>query len=484
MIAVLTKSTKKKEAMNFRDDVSRFNVLVVSDDPVFLNLLTHLLEMGHHTVRSASDGNQALQMVLQSCPDVIITDLHVSGLDGLELCRRVRQLHSRKVLPHYSYILILTEQYAKDAIVEGLEAGADDFIEKNTASLSSFRAEIQARLNAALRIRKLEIDLEFAAKYDSLTRLLNRIAFFETARVQWDRSIRNKTPLSAVMMDCDLFKRVNDIYGHQAGDTVLQELAAILRSFSRSTDVICRYGGEEFCAILPGCNEEAAWDWADRIRQQCEAIPVRHADIEVSITVSFGVAERSESIGLLDHLIDRADRALLAAKEWGRNRCISYTEVLARASGNSGHFAAQLFDNVTAGDVMSPFPLSIHLHDSVAMVADCFLKTGFETLPVTDHEGRLVGIVSETDIITMVGQLERWVSPIKKVVYPSIASYPVETPLRKIVDFLNRTSFLQVMIVQDGVLAGYICRTSLLRWLRHQWATSSGKHGDIIPQES
>ena len=469
--------------MKSKDGTSPFNILVVEDDPVLLNLLTHLLEMGHHIVSSASNGNQALQIVLQNCPDVIITGLNVPGLDGLELCRRVRQLHMRKVLPHYSYILILTTQYNKDAIVEGLEAGADDFIEKDISSLSNFRAEIQVRLNAALRIRRLEINLEYAAKYDLLTQLLNRVAFFDAAQKLWDRSIKNKAPLAVVMIDCDLFKRVNDIYGHSAGDTVLKELATAFRSFSRASDVIGRYGGEEFCAVLPGCTEKIAWDWAERVRKQCESIPIKHASVDIAVTVSFGVAERSESIERLDHLIDCADQALFAAKEWGRNRVISYSEVLANAAGTAGHFATQLFDNVTAEEVMLPFPLSIQPHDSAAMVADCFLKTRFETLPITDHEGQLIGVVSETDLLAMIGQLEQWVSPIKKFV-THVASYPAETPIRTIVDFLNRTSIRRVMIVQDGALVGYICRTPLLRWLRNQWAMKSGNHSDIIPNSS
>jgi len=468
--------------VHFRDNASQYNVLIVDDDPVILNLLTHLLEMGHYRVRSASDGNQALQMVLQDCPDILIADWFMPGLDGLELCRRVRQLHARKVVPHYSYILVLTIHSSRNSIIEALEAGADDFIQKDVTSLSDFRTEIQARLNAAQRIRRLEIDLEFAARYDSLTRLLNRVAFFEAAQTYWDRSIRNKSPLAAVMMDCDLFKRINDVHGHLAGDTVLRELAATLRSFSRSTDIICRYGGEEFCAILPGCNEETAWDWADRIRQQCESIPIKHEGLDIALTVSFGVAERTKPAELLDHLIDRADQSLLAAKEWGRNRCVSYSEVLADASGGASHFAQQLLDNITAGEVMIPFPLSIQLHDSVAVVADHFLKTRFEMLPATDHEGKLVGVVSETDIIATVGHVEQWISPVKKLVNPNVVSYPVDTPVRKIVDFLNRTSVRRVMIVQDGALVGYICRTPLLRWLRNQWVAASGKHGDIIPK--
>ena len=463
------------------NDTSKYNVLIVGDDPVFLKLLTHLLENGSHRVRSASDGSQALQMVLRDCPDIIITDWMIPGLDGLELCRRVRQLHSRKVLHHYSYILILTTHYGKNSTLEALEAGADDFIGKDLTSLSEFWAEIQARLNAAVRIRRLEIDLEFAANYDALTRLFNRVAFFERANAIWDRSIRNKTPLAAVMMDCDMFKRVNDIHGHLAGDTVLAELASILRSFSRTSDIICRYGGEEFCAILPGCSEKIAWDWADRIRQQCEVMAIEHAGVGISITVSFGVAERTESTRLIDHIIDRADQALLVAKERGRNRCICYSKMSADTSGEGGFFPQQMPRHITAGEVMIPFPLSIQPQDSAATVASYFLETRFDTLPVTDDEKSLIGTVSETDLITMVGQEEPWTSPIKKLVSSNAASYPANTPIRTIVDFLCRTTYRHVMIVRDGMLAGYISRPMLLRWLRNHWATVSGKYDDIIP---
>jgi diguanylate cyclase (GGDEF)-like protein len=318
-----------------------------------------------------------------------------------------------------------------------------------------------------------------------LTLLLNRVAFFEAAQALWDRSIRRKSPLAAVMMDCDLFKRVNDIHGHLAGDTVLRDLAVTLRDFSRSTDLICRYGGEEFCAILPGCTEEIAWDWADRIRQQCEATPFNHEGQDIPTTVSFGIAERSDSTNLLDNLIDRADQSLLAAKEWGRNRCVSYSELLTDTSvGVTCHYTQQLLDNITAKDVMLSFPMSIQSHDSVAVVADHFLKTRFEMLPVTDHAGKLVGVISETDVIPVIGHVAQWIMPIKNLVNPNVITYPVDTPVRKIVDFLNRTSVRRVLIVQGGILVGYICRTPLLRWLRNQWATVSGRYDDIIPDTS
>jgi len=130
---------------------------------------------------------------------------------------------------------------------------------------------------------------------------------------------------------------------------------------------------------------------------------------------------------------------------------------------------------------MVPFPLSIKPYDSAATAADYFLKTRLETLPITDNEGRLVGVVSKTDLIAMIGHIERWTAPVKNSVFPNVASYPANTPIRNIVDFLNRTSVRWIMIVQDDKLSGYINRTSLLRWLRNQWAMKSGLQQEIIP---
>ncbi|MDR1485886.1 MAG: diguanylate cyclase [Planctomycetaceae bacterium] len=457
------------------------NVLVADDDPAILRLLTHLLEQGGHHVRTAADGNQCLQMILQDCPDVLITDWVMPGLDGLEICRRVRQLHLRKVLPHYTYILLLTALSGKKSFIEGLESGADDFVEKSVGSLSDLRIEIMTRLKAALRTRKLEIDLEFAAKYDSLTQLLNRVTFFELAQVTWDRSIKNKFPLSVVMFDCDFFKRVNDIHGHQAGDAVLREMASILRGFSRSSDVICRYGGEEFCVLLPGCNEKTAWNWAERIRQQFEGNPIRHSNIDIAITASFGIAERKDDTTVLDQLIEHADQALLFAKESGRNSCVRFTETLVHDSDIArGTGINDLFRGVTAADVMTPFTLTINATETVASVVDFFLKTRIDALPVVNSFGKLIGMVSEMTFIPLIGNLARWKEPVGDLVSRNIVSYPVNTPLQIIFNFLCRVSAKQILLIDEDVPVGYINRTPLLLWLRNQWAVTTGRFSEIV----
>lgn len=478
-------SSVKERVLNIEENsLQSANVLVVDDDPSILRLLTHLLEQDGHQVRTAKDGNQCLQMILQDCPDVLITDWMMPGLDGVEICRRIRQLHMRKVLPHYTYILLLTAKSGKAFFIEGLEAGADDFVEKSAESLNDLRVEIKARLKAALRTRKLEIDLEFAAKYDSLTQLLNRVTFFDLAQVVWDRSIKNKFPLSVVMFDCDFFKRINDIHGHIAGDQVLREMASILKGFSRNSDIICRYGGEEFCVLLPGCNEKTAWNWAERIRRQFENNPIRHGTLEIGITVSFGVSERMEDVGSLDQLIEQADQALLFAKESGRNRCIRYTDTMSsEANSVSMHNSVinDLFHGVIASDVMTPFSLTINDKETVASVVDFFLKTRIESLPVVDDEGSLIGMVSEKSFVPLIGNFARWQEPISDLVSPNVISYPANTPLRVIFDFLCRVSARQILLLDGKKPVGFVNRSPLLRWLRNQWAMVNGEYDKIIP---
>ncbi|MDR3183076.1 MAG: diguanylate cyclase [Planctomycetaceae bacterium] len=472
--------------MRSTEENSISDVLIVDDDPAIVSLLSHLLEQSRHKIRTASDGNQALQMVLQECPDVLITDSIMPCLDGLELTRRVRQLHARKVLPHYSYILLMTNQSNRSLLVEGLESGVDDFIEKSVSSLSDLRMELQARMNAARRIRQLETSLEFAAKYDFLTALLNRISFFSGAVSMWDRAGKNKSPISCVMLDCDFFKRINDIYGHSAGDLVLKEIADAMRNYSRSTDLLCRYGGEEFVALLPGCSEQMAFEWADRLRQQFEDNPIRRRNFEVPITISFGVAERSDSAESLEQLIDRADAALLQAKERGRNRVIRYSESIAE-EGNplpSGNLICRICSGVDAGEVAVPFPVSVSESDTALMVLDAMLKTQCDTLPVFSEADVFLGTISLRNILAILGNKVYMNRPILGLVAPNAVSYPADTPIQTIFNFFVRTSVQHILIMNKQVLVGSISRLSLTHWLRFRMVSASDVPDDTLFAEA
>ncbi len=160
------------------------------------------------------------------------------------------------------------------------------------------------------------------SRTDVLTGLLNRRAFLGRATVEWSRSKRHDFPLACAMLDLDYFKRVNDDYGHTAGDVVLKLVARRLQAQCRASDSICRYGGEEFCVLLPHTNEEGAARWAEVARQAIAALPVTINDRSISVTASFGIAECLAGDGRIELAIDRADQALMIAKQSGRNRVV------------------------------------------------------------------------------------------------------------------------------------------------------------------
>ncbi|MDR1385284.1 MAG: diguanylate cyclase [Planctomycetaceae bacterium] len=459
------------------------NILLVDDDSAMLRLLSHLLEAEGYRVRAADNGTEALQLAMQESPDVIITDWLMPEMDGLELCRRVRQLYERRLLRHYSYILLLTSQTGRENLLEGLNAGADDSLEKGNDNFAGLKIEILVRLKTALRMRNMQRELEYAAKYDFSTDLLNRSTFFEQGHEIWTKALEWNKSLAAVMVDCDFFKRINDTYGHLAGDAVLASLAKILREHSRTYDVICRYGGEEFCALLPDCDESLAFHWAERIRSHLELNNVCYEGKNIDITASFGVAERISGMESLDQLVEHADQALLFAKESGRNRTVRYSDILFDCHDSPdaiGYPLLRLFDHVMAGDVMIPFVRTVNHNETVASVTDFFLKTRVENMPVIDNNGDFLGFISEKNLLAIVGNKEQWQENIHKLVTKPIVIYEPETPLKTIYNFLVRVSLRRVLIIKNQKPVGYITRNLLLRWLRNRWAYMLTLSGDGV----
>jgi two-component system, cell cycle response regulator len=238
----------------------------------------------------------------------------MSPIDGIEFCRRL----PRQDLPHYVYVVLLTGRTQGDDIVVGLNAGADDFIAKPVD-----KGELLARLQAGSRVLELEGRLSQLARCDSLTGALNRRTFREIVDREWGRAIRHGQPLSAAMIDVDRFKQTNDTYGHSAGDGMLTELARTIERNCRRSDFLCRWGGDEFCALLPETDEQGALVWAERCRSILLNTEICAGSAKLPICASFGVAQRYDNMQGPNQLLDLADRALLAAKRAGRQRAMS-----------------------------------------------------------------------------------------------------------------------------------------------------------------
>ncbi len=182
-------------------------------------------------------------------------------------------------------------------------------------------------LALAYRMRqdqRARLHAEHLARTDPLTGLLNRRAFLEIANPLWNTAKRNRRPLSAMMVDIDFFKKINDTHGHAMGDKVLQAVSALLSEACRSSDFAARWGGEEFIILMPETCGEQAGVLAERLRTRIEEMRLGTLRKPIQISASFGIAERGAHESL-DQLINDADEWLYRAKEAGRNRVSGFS---------------------------------------------------------------------------------------------------------------------------------------------------------------
>ncbi len=295
-------------------------VLAAEDNPVFQSMLRAMLTRWGYEAVIARDGNEALEALqAENGPRLAVLDWMMPGMDGVEVCRRVREAAREP----YVYMILLTARTDSQDLVEGMEAGADDYLTKPFAT-----HELRVRLRAGRRVLDLQQQLLAArealreqARHDFLTGLLNHGAILETLHNELARGSRERQPIALLMADLDRFKSINDTHGHQGGDAVLREAARRMKSVIRRYDALGRYGGEEFLFVLPGCRGADAFAQAERIRQAVAAQPFAAGNQVIPVTCSVGVSYRTlPDMGEADVLVREADMALYHAKNFGRNQ--------------------------------------------------------------------------------------------------------------------------------------------------------------------
>ncbi len=310
----------------------RARILAVDDDAMSLKLVASLLQRAGHQVTTASNGIEAMKLAMQVVPHVLIADRYMPELDGLQLCRRMRQFEAGRRV----YVLLLTGDENEDHIVEAFDGGCDDYIVK------PFKPKLLlARVRAGMRVVQLQERVDFdkaqsqrhvaemgikerqlqqAAITDVLTDLPNRRYAMELLRDSWKSSTRDDVPLSAIMVDIDKFKRVNDTFGHDIGDLVLKETARVLRTIVEPPACVCRLGGEEFVVVMPGASGERAKEVAEQLRVAVAAHAIRGGSFDGPVNISLGVATRQADVPGFEQLLKLADDGLYRAKENGRNQ--------------------------------------------------------------------------------------------------------------------------------------------------------------------
>jgi diguanylate cyclase (GGDEF)-like protein len=299
-------------------------VLIAEDENISRRKLEKFLEDLDYEVISCKDGLEAWNIIQsENAPSLLILDWMMSGMDGVEICRKVRKLAREP----YTFILLLTSKGEQEDIIEGMEAGADDYITKPFN-----QNELRVRLAAGKRIVKLneEIldmrnDLKRQAIYDELTGVYNRHYMVEILEKEFSRALRYQTELSCLLLDLDYFKEINDTFGHAFGDMVLREFSTCLKHEARKTDIPFRYGGEEFMLLLPNTDIGGALNVAEKIRSACETKKYDDGNNSTTVTISIGIASVKQN-QLIDgkEFMAFADKALYRAKTEGRNRVEVY----------------------------------------------------------------------------------------------------------------------------------------------------------------
>jgi two-component system, cell cycle response regulator len=302
-------------------------VLVAEDGEAERAALTAGVRALGYECEVAADGNQAWDMFRRTAPDVILSDWAMPGLSGFELCHRVRKADGAHNRGRYTFFVIVSGHHDREHVLQGLSAGADDYIAKPIDV-----EELQARLKGAERLigaqRRLEAEVAIlrddrrhmhaTARLDELTGIANRRQLDEDLEAAVQRVARYREALAVAMIDIDHFKRVNDVLGHQVGDEVLRSVSAAIAGSLRRGDTVYRYGGEEFAILLPHQKLEGARAAVERVRAAVENAGIPHPDGVV--TVSAGVALAVNATPA--EWIAAADRALYRAKDEGRNRVV------------------------------------------------------------------------------------------------------------------------------------------------------------------
>lgn len=293
-------------------------VVLVDPSRTMRLYVTRLLQARDHEVLPFADGAEALAC-LRGDAEVaaLVTSVELTAMSGLELCWEARVLAGRD---RPIYVILMSSNIDKQKLGEALDSGADDFISKPPVP-----DELYARLRAAERLGAMQRELVRLASFDPLTGLHNRRVFFELAeeaRLRCDA-------LTAIMLDIDHFKRINDVYGHDVGD---QAIAAVAQAAAIEGAVTGRLGGEEFAMLLEGRTLADGLALAERLRMRMAALLFETANGTMSLTCSFGVSERQASESI-DDLLKRADVALYAAKTGGRNRVVAAESVVTAAFG-------------------------------------------------------------------------------------------------------------------------------------------------------
>ncbi|MBT4007495.1 MAG: PleD family two-component system response regulator [Rhodospirillales bacterium] len=314
------------------DDASPGNVLVLEPDVYVGERLQDMLSSDGHSVVCKETAADAVESLDGAAFDIILASRHLDEDDGLRFCSHLRTIEKYRTLP---ILLIIDEEEVSD-LVKGFELGVNDYLIR-PIDANEVKARVRSQLKQKRYRERLRENYQRSlsmALTDDLTGLYNHrylCAHLDTALAD---AVNSGKPLSILMLDIDFFKKVNDTYGHAAGDRVLKEIANCMVLNLREFDTAARLGGEEFVIIMPECSRQVSLKVAERLRSVIEGYPFTGAQegehISVTVSIGLSVVEKDSITG--EALMARTDQALYAAKRAGRNQVVESSDDLEMTS--------------------------------------------------------------------------------------------------------------------------------------------------------
>lgn len=338
----------------YMGSIKQEKILLLDSDKLLTNELAGRLVNVGFDVLAANDAQTALKLLEVATPSVILLDLSMKTPDGKEFLMLLKEKDTFSDVP----TIILSQDTDASTKVYGFLHGANDYVCKPF----DFQ-EILARINNQLRLyNKLKelvkknreltnrnILLEQMAITDSLTQVYNKGYILKRLDTELTRTIRYKEKISVIMLDIDYFKKINDVYGHIAGDAILKKLSDKLTESVRDVDIVGRYGGEEFVIVCPNTSMSGATILAERIRENVQNTLFQAGGTDIRITVSLGLSSLSSQTDASDDfssvkLLEEADLALYKAKSAGRNRVALFSKELGAICTEGNIKAKPAFD--------------------------------------------------------------------------------------------------------------------------------------------
>jgi diguanylate cyclase (GGDEF)-like protein len=435
-------------------------VLLVEDDDGDAVLVERALAGTEFLLVHVTTRHAALEKLQSASFAAALLDLSLPDSFGLEGVDALRACCPD--LP----ILVITGLSDGQLALAALDRGAQDYLVKGSWSPELLTRTLRHAIHRqAIQTenRRLMAELERQSRHDPLTGLLNRRALWQELDREWHRTSRSGQPLACVLVDLDHFKRINDTWGHSTGDEALCKVASVLQAECRNSNLVGRYGGEEFCVVLPDTTQAAAAAWSQRVRLRLAQTPLQTSSAPILLTASFGVAERAPGVARADDLLDRADQALRLAKQLGRDRVVT-TDALA-LSGVVAALRHPSSSQATAADLLVCPPALLRQHTPLWEVAQHLLGERTIALPVVDEHGCLCGLVSEHELATAIATADAWQLPVCQIMHRRPCTFGPQTPAQVLLDFVVRSGASDLVIVEHDRPLGMVSRFALLRWL-------------------